>query len=250
MNTAQATVSKTFSKPGSQTAQSPLTHKVSAPRNPGQGTIRVLLADDHPVVRHGIASCLATKPHLALAAEAGDGQEAINKAKEVSPDVVLMDIDMPQVDGLRATEILLKEDPKLKVLVLSLHRRPEYVCRILQSGARGYISKNSSPDELCRAIETVHAGKPFFSADVAKVAVNRVVQGNGQTTEPHLSPREQQVLVEISGGFSNKEIAARIGVGVRTVESHRERLMRKLHLNSVAGLTRFAIARGLVELES
>jgi len=212
--------------------------------------IRILLADDHPVVRKGIGSCLSRKPNLQIIAEAGDGQEALKKAKELRPDVVVMDIDMPNMNGLAVTEALRKEAPQIKVLILSMHGSSEYVMRIIQSGAKGFVLKNASPDELIKAIETVQSGEAFFSPDAAKAALNHFVRGNnsGGVDGELLTSREREVLIQIADGLSNKEIASRLGVGVRTVETHRERIMRKLNIHSVAGLTKFAIAQGYVTL--
>jgi two-component system, NarL family, nitrate/nitrite response regulator NarL len=211
--------------------------------------IRVLLVDDHPVVRRGLCSCLARHEHIQIVGEAGDGREALKKVQELSPDLVLMDIDMPNMDGLAATAHLRKERPGVKVLVLSMHKQSDYVLRILQSGARGYILKEATPDELVKAIEMVHAGESFFSPDIARVALNQFVRGAGAGPQAgELSNREREVLVAIAEGLSNKEIATRLGVGVRTVETHRERIMRKLDIHTIAGLTKFAIAKGLITL--
>jgi len=211
--------------------------------------IKLLLVDDHPVVRRGISSCLARQERLSIVGEAADGIEAVRKAKELAPDIVLMDIDMPHMDGLAVTELLRKELPAVKVLILSMHSNTDYVLRIIQSGARGYILKAASPEELVRAIETVESGEAFFSPDIARVALNQFVRGPGEGPTPsQLTNREREVLIQISEGLSNKEIASQLGVGVRTVETHRERIMRKLNIHSVAGLTKFAIAKGLITL--
>jgi two-component system nitrate/nitrite response regulator NarL len=211
--------------------------------------IKLLVVDDHPIVRKGISSCLSKNEHFEIVGEAADGREAVRKARELQPDLVLMDINMPQMSGLAVTELLRRELPKIKVLILSMHGNTDYVLRIIQSGARGYIIKEASPEELVRAIETVNNGEAYFSADVARSALNQFVRGGADGPgAPQLTPREREVLVHIAEGLSNKEIACQLGVGVRTVETHRERIMRKLDIHSVAGLTRFAIAKGLVSI--
>lgn len=223
--------------------------KLPVAANGAKKPVRVLLVDDHPVVRKGLSSCLALNEQVTVIGEASDGQDGIRLAKELLPDVVLMDIDMPHLNGLNATEVLRRESPNIKVLILSMHRHPEYVLRILQSGARGYVLKEASPEELVTAIQTVHAGETFFSPDIARLALNQFVHGNGDGPHPiQISNREREVLVAIAEGLSNKEIACRLGVGVRTVETHRERIMRKLNIHSIAGLTKFAIAKGLITL--
>jgi two-component system nitrate/nitrite response regulator NarL len=211
--------------------------------------IRVMLVDDHPVVRKGLASCLARHENLQIIGEASDGREALSKARELTPDVILMDIDMPEMNGLTAVDLLRKEMPNVRVIILSMHSYSEYVLRILQSGARGYILKEASTDDLVQAIETVYSGETFFSSDVARMALKQFVLGSGENaTGGHISNRECEVLVAIAEGLSNKEIAVRLGVGVRTIETHRERIMRKLNIHSIAGLTKYAIAQGLIPL--
>ncbi len=213
--------------------------------------IKLLVVDDHPVVRKGISLCLSKRENLEIVGEAADGREAVRKARELHPDIMLMDINMPQMSGLAVTELLRKELPGIKVLILSMHGNTEYVLRILQSGARGYVLKDAPPDELSRAIDVVHNGETYFSADVARVALNQFVRGNGDPNgTPALTNREREVLIHIADGLSNKEIACTLGVGVRTVETHRERIMRKLDIHNVAGLTKFAIAKGLISLNS
>ncbi len=212
--------------------------------------IKVLVVDDHPVVRKGLHTCLAKQDRLKIVGEACNGDEAIAKTRELSPDIVLMDIDLPGMSGLAVTELLRKESPSLKVLVLSVHSNKDYIFRIIQAGAHGYVSKESSPDELLRAIETVCDGEPFFSPEIARAALNQLVTSGGKK-EPfaQLTDREREVLALIAEGRSNKEVASQLGIGVRTIETHRERIMRKLGIHTIAGLTRFAILNGVISLE-
>jgi DNA-binding NarL/FixJ family response regulator len=216
---------------------------------PAQKRTRVLLADDHPVIRHGIAACLNNHPNLEVVGEASDGKETLRKAKELSPDIILMDIDMPHTNGLAVTETLRKELPQIKVLILSMSNSGTFVPRILQSGARGYLPKDAPTEELVKAIETVQRGETFFGEEVAQIALKQMMSGNTPgANNRELSPREREVLIGIAKGLSNKEIATQLNIGTRTVETHRDNLMRKLDIRSVGGLTKYALANGLVML--
>ena len=211
--------------------------------------IKILIVDDHPVVRKGLLSCLAAKENLKIVGEAANGTEAVRLVKELAPDIVLMDMSMPEMDGLAVTEALRKVASQAKVLILSMQSNRDAVLRIIKAGARGYVLKDAPTDELVRAIETVHAGEAYFSKPIAQIALNQYV-ADADDTKPvaKLSERERQVLALIAEGKSNKEIAMHLGIGVRTIETHRERIMRKLDVHSVAGLTKFAIANGISSL--
>ncbi len=212
--------------------------------------MRILIVDDHAVVRTALAALLAQEADMEVIGEAADGSRAVELTRALRPDVVLMDISMPRKDGLAVTQALRKQAPQVKILVLSIHSNKEYIFRIIQAGAHGYVSKEASPEELLRAIESVCCGETFFSPEMAQAAIHQLVS-NGGKREPfaQLTGRERQVLVLIAEGQSNKEIANQLGIGVRTIETHRERIMRRLGIHSVAGLTKFAIANGLVPLE-
>jgi DNA-binding NarL/FixJ family response regulator len=209
--------------------------------------IRVLLVDDHPVVRRGIAACLGRHPQIELVGEAADGREALELARTLLPDVVLTDVDMPVMNGADLTMALAREVPSARVLVLSVYHASGHVLRMVQAGATGYMFKESPPEELIRGIELVARGEAFFSEDVAQIALNQVVRGQIAGVQ-QLTAREREVLIRIAEGLSNKEIADVLGLGVRTVETHRERAMRKLDIHSVAGLTKYALAQGWVTL--
>ena len=219
---------------------------VKPPPAAGSTRIRVLVADDHPVVRKGLGLCLSGRPEIELVGEARDGREALDMARQLAPEVVLMDLNMPRLSGLAATETLQKELPRIKVLMLSTHGTAECVLRVLRSGARGYVLKEAPAEEIIQAIERVQAGDVYFSPRVAHVAMNHFVRRSSGPEAHELSNRERDILTGIAEGLSNKEIACRLDIGTRTVETHRERLMRKLDIHSVAGLTKFAILNGMI----
>lgn len=209
--------------------------------------LRVLLVDDHPLVREGVRACLAPVPHLEIVGEAGDGEEAIALVRELSPDVVLMDVNMPRMSGLEATARLRTLAPDVKVLALTIHDRAEYTLQLMHSGASGCVTKDSPPAELIRAIEAVGRGSSYYSAQAAQ-ALRPAFTNPTRGEKDKLSTREREVLALIAEGLGNKVMAVRLGVDVRTIESHRSRLMRKLGIHSVAGLTRYALANSYVKL--
>ncbi len=214
--------------------------------------IRILLADDHPLVREGLRSCLIQQKNFEVVGEAADGEEAIRLVKTHSPDIVLLDINMPGMNGLEAARILMKTAPKSKIIILTMHDNKEYVHRMVSTGVQGYVLKDCSPSELVAAIESVHKGEAHFSKKVSQTVLNEYVKTartKNKKGGTDLSQRESEVLTLIAEGFSNKEIAAKLFVSVRTVETHRERIIRKLDIHTVAGLTRYALMKGIVKLE-
>jgi two-component system response regulator NreC len=212
-----------------------------------------LLADDHAMVREGIKLHLSAQPDLMVVGEAETGEQAVRRAAELQPDVILMDVTMPELSGLEAVARICRRSPGTRVLVVTMHENPEYIAQAVRFGARGYLLKDASPKELVAAIHAIHLGKAYFGPTASRVLADELVRERNGTApkgpaEP-LSDREREVLILIAEGLSNKEIAARLGLGVRTVETHRERVMRKLNIHCVANLTRYAITHGLVSLE-
>jgi DNA-binding NarL/FixJ family response regulator len=214
-----------------------------------EAAIRVLVADDHAIVRTGIRHVLETEPGFTVVAEASNGTEALALALELHPDVVVLDISMPGVSGLQAAAELRRRLPETRLLVLSMHDNTEYVLESLRAGVHGFLLKDSAAAELGTAIRAVVHGESFFSPPVARQlgAVVRGEIGGGRANAlTLLTARERQVLIGVAGGRTNKEIAQELGISHRTVESHRESLMRKLEVYTVAGLTKIALEEGLV----
>jgi DNA-binding NarL/FixJ family response regulator len=210
--------------------------------------IRVLVADDHAIVRTGIRHVLETEPGFTVVGEASNGAEALALAVELAPDVVVLDISMPGGSGLGTAAELRRQCPDTRILILSMHDNAEYVLESLRAGVHGYLLKDSAAAELGGAIRAVCQGESFFSPPVAR-QLGAVVRGelSGQAgAVAALTSRERQVLVGVAGGRTNKEIAQELGISHRTVESHRESLMRKLDVYTVAGLTKIALEEGLI----
>jgi DNA-binding NarL/FixJ family response regulator len=205
--------------------------------------IRLLLADDHSLVREGIRSSLVRYPAISVVGEAATGREAISKSRQLAPDIVLMDLNMPEMSGLEATPIIRKHCPDTKVIALTVHDSKEYVYQILRTGAQGYVLKDTSPEELVRAIKAVAAGQAFFSPSVSKLLLQEVVQAPEKPVarkEKLLSEREKEVLQAIAQGLTSKEVASRHNLSVRTVETYRVRIKRKLKARNVAELLKIA----------
>jgi len=211
--------------------------------------IRVLVADDHAIVRTGIRHVLENEPGFTVVAEASTGTEALELAASLKPDVAVLDISMPGESGLRVAAELRTRSPDTHVLILSMHDNTEYVLESLRAGAHGYLLKDTAATELCAAIRAVRRGESYFSPPIAG-RLSAVVRGEAEPTPvgalSQLTARERQVLVGIAQGQTNREIAQQLGISHRTVETHRESLMRKLEVRTVAGLTRLALEAGLV----
>jgi DNA-binding NarL/FixJ family response regulator len=211
-----------------------------------------LIAEDHTVVREGLCKMLELEPGLEVVGAAQDGRQAVALAAKLTPDVVLMDIAMPLLNGLEATRQLLKAQPAAKVLILSAHSDDAYVNNAAESGAMGFLLKQTSSHEVCRAIREVHQGKKFFTPSVSR-RMERLRpplferKAGSSKKAVRLTSREREVLQLIAEGKANKETAAELGIGIKTVEKHREHLMEKLDIHDTAGLTRYAISAGIIE---
>jgi DNA-binding NarL/FixJ family response regulator len=214
--------------------------------------ITVLLAEDHMIVREGFRKMLELEGGFEIVGEAQDGRQAVALAKKLRPAVVLMDIAMPQLNGLEATRQVLKALPATKVLILSAHSDDAYVKNATESGAVGFLLKQTSAHDVCRAIREVEKGKTFFSPSISKrfdhlnpSSFDRAGRPNQKAAE--LTSREMEVLQLIAEGKANKQTASELGIGIKTVEKHREHLMEKLDIHDTAGLTRYAISAGIIE---
>lgn len=204
---------------------------------------RILLADDHALVREGLRTMLQTAG-FEIAAEAGEGRGAVQAALKSRPDVVLIDIAMPGLNGIDATRAILDGRPDTRVITLTMHVEDMYVVEALQAGARGYVLKSQGVEDLVRAIHEVMQGGIFLSPGVSHTLVEAVLAGSPLPHDP-LTPRERETLQHIAEGLSTKQIAATMGISVKTAETHRSRMMSKLGIRSTAGLVRYAMRRGL-----
>lgn len=211
--------------------------------------IKVLLADDHSIVRAGLARIIEESGDIQVVAEASDGREAIRKAMESEVDVAVVDISMPGLDGLEVITQLQALNPKLPVLVLTMHEEEQYVIRVFSAGAMGYITKRSAPEQLVTAIRKVHGGSRYLSDSAAELLALHVAKGTpGRSLLDSLSNREIQVLRRLAMGQTTREIAEAYNISTKTVDTYRFRLLRKLNLRNNTELSRFAIQNGLVEI--
>lgn len=205
-------------------------------------TIRILIVDDHPMVTEGIQAILETYDDICVVGTLNNGQDAVDQINDLSPDVVLLDLNMPGLSGLAATEMILEKRPCTRILILSMHDSPEYISTALSHGARGYILKDVPTDEIRTAIDRVMADQEYLCTGAKGSLKPRISDGR----EP-LTSREQTILLELAQGHSNKQVAATLNISVRTVETHRNNIKRKLGISSTAGLTRYAMEHGVLQ---
>lgn len=208
--------------------------------------VRVLLADDHELVRAGIRSLLKETSDLEVVGEAADGREALRRVEELRPDIVVMDVLMPELNGLDATARIVGAFPEVRVVLLSMNESEEYVLQAMRAGATGYVVKNVRPGELEEAIRVVARGGTYLSPAVSKHVVSGYLQRTGRPSEDPLTPRQREVLQLIAESKSTKEIAQKLGISAKTVETHRMQLMQALDIHDVAGLVRYAIRTGII----
>lgn len=210
--------------------------------------ITIIVADDHAVIRKGLRTLLEEHRGWKIVAEAANGREVVERAVRLRPDVVLMDLSMPEINGLEATRLILKALPNTRVLILSMHNTEELVAETLHAGARGYVLKSDTERDLITALEAVLDNRTFFTPASSEFGPGYLGRARSQMPkDSNLSPRERQIVQLLAEGKSNKEVAGRLGISVRTAENHRARIMRKLQLHSLSDLVRHAIRNKIIE---
>ena len=211
---------------------------------------RILIADDHGIVRRGVRSLLGDRGDWEICGEVANGQEAVAEAQRLRPDMVLLDITMPGMNGLEATRAILKEVPGTKVMILTMHESEQVVREVLDAGAHGYILKSDADTDLVNALEAVRQGHPFFASKISQMVLAGYLHpGSRQqrVSQGELTPRQREVVALLSSGKSNKEVAAALGISIKTAETHRSTIMRRLKLNAFSDLVRYAVRERIIE---
>jgi DNA-binding NarL/FixJ family response regulator len=211
--------------------------------------LRILIVDDHAVVRRGVRALLESQPGWEVAGEAATGREAVELAKQLQPDIVIMDLSLPELNGLDATRQIRKALPRTEVLVLTMHHSEELARNVLQAGARGYVLKSDADQNLIAAVDSLRQHKPFLTSTVTAFVLDDYIHKNEGEASAYavVTPRERQIIQLLAEGRSNKETASELGVSVKTVEAHRANIMRKLRLRSASDLVRYAIRNRIVQ---
>jgi DNA-binding NarL/FixJ family response regulator len=210
--------------------------------------LRILVVDDHAVVRRGVRSLLESHEGWEVCGEATTGRDAVEQSRRLRPDVVVMDLSLPELNGLDATRQILKDAPDTEVLVLTMHHSEELARDVLQAGARGYVLKSDADENLITAVDSLRQHKPFLTSTVTEFVLDGYVRrGDGAQEDPALTAREREIVQLVAEGQSNKAAATTLGISVKTIEAHRANIMRKLHLHSVSDLVRYAIRNKIVQ---
>lgn len=211
--------------------------------------ITVFVADDHAIVRAGLANLLGAQPDIRVIGTAADGLATVRQVEKLKPEVVVMDIAMPQMNGIEAAREIRERAPQARVVILSMHSSVEHVFHALEAGAAGYLLKESAANEIVAAVRAAHAGRRYLSPKIAEVMTENISRGTGASPLESLSKRERQVLQLVAEGRSSAQIAAALNLSPKSVDTYRSRLMRKLHIGDVAGVVKFAIQHGLTSLD-
>jgi len=211
---------------------------------------RVLIADDHEIVRQGLVHLLEAAPHLEVIAQCATGRQAVTQALDLKPDIAILDISMPELNGLEAARQIRQKSPKTEILILTVHETEELAREVLAAGAKGYLLKSDAASDLLTALDSLRQRRPFFTSKVAQMVLGSFLEGRQARPRSEartLSSREREIIQLLAEGCSNKEVATRLGISVKTAETHRANIMRKLDLHSISDLVRYAIRNNLAQ---